>query len=127
LAIAETKDERVQEAELLRLQGELSLAESGNEPAAEEYFQRAIELARRQHSRAWELRATTSLARLWRRQDRAVQAYAALTAAYGNFTEGFTLPDLVAAASLLKDLSNERMRGEFAAGVKYVRDCIRHP
>jgi serine phosphatase RsbU (regulator of sigma subunit) len=46
---------------------------------------------------------------------------------HGLFTEGFTMPDLEDAAALLESLSDERMRAEFAAGIKYVRDCIPPP
>ncbi|MEA3208041.1 MAG: hypothetical protein QOE70_1098 [Chthoniobacter sp.] len=127
LVVAEKNDDHFQEAELLRLQGELALLDAGDEAAAESWFQRAIATARRQRSRAWELRATTSLARLWRLQDRRAAAYAALTAATEMFTEGFATLDFLDAALLLKDLANERMREEFAAGVRYVRDCIPPP
>ena len=123
----EKNDERFQEAELHRLKGELILAESGDQTAAEESFRRAIETARRQQSRAWELRATTSLARLLQKQGRSDAAFKALGAVHGVFTEGFATPDLVDAAALLKKLGDERMRAEFAAGIKYVRDCIPPP
>jgi len=127
LAIAEKNDEHFHEAELLRLRGELLLIDSGDEAAAETSFHRAIVTARSQRSLAWELRATTSLARLWQRQERSQEAFDALTRVYNRFTEGFHTPNLMEAASLLKDLSHERMRGEFAAGAKYVRDCIPAP
>ena len=75
LAIAEKNDDRVQEAELHRLKGELLLAESPDQAAAaEDCFRQAIETARRQQSRGWELRATMSLARLWQRQGRRGEA-----------------------------------------------------
>jgi predicted ATPase len=64
LDLADKNDERFQEAELHRLLGELHLAETDNQATAEECFHTAIETARRQQSRAWELRSTTSLARL---------------------------------------------------------------
>jgi predicted ATPase/class 3 adenylate cyclase len=105
LAVAEKNDDRSHEAELCRLQGELLLAESRDEAAAEGNFRRAIETARRQQSRAWELRATMSLARLWQRQGRRNEARAALAAIYGTYTEGFTTPDLVDAAALLESLA----------------------
>ena len=106
LAFAEKNDDRCHEAELHRLRGELLLAESPDQAAAaEECFRRAIEIARRQRSRAWELRATTSLARLWQRQGRRGEARAALAAVYGTYTEGFTTPDLVEAGSLLEALA----------------------
>ncbi len=105
LKVAEKNDDRCHEAELHRLQGELLVAESPDQTrAAQDCFQRAIETARRQQSRGWELRATTSLARLWQRMGRRDEAHAALAAVYSTFTEGFTTPDLVAAGVLLKDL-----------------------
>jgi class 3 adenylate cyclase/tetratricopeptide (TPR) repeat protein len=104
LAIAEKNDDRFQEAELYRLQGELLLADSSDEAAAEDCFRRAIETARRQQSRAWELRASMSLARLWQRQGRRDEARAMLAAVYGTYTEGFTTPDLVDAKALLDSL-----------------------
>jgi predicted ATPase len=70
-------------------------------------FRHAIDTARRQQSRAWELRATMSLARLWQRRGRRDEARAALAAVYGTFTEGFTTPDLVDAAALLNSTSSE--------------------
>jgi tetratricopeptide (TPR) repeat protein len=104
LALAEKNDDRSQEAELHRQKGELFLAESPAQVgAAEECLRQAIDTARRQQSRAWELRATMSLARLWQRQGRRDEARAALAAVYGTFTEGFTTPDLVDAAALLND------------------------
>ena len=127
LTLVEKNDEHFQEAELLRLRGELLLVESDDQKMAEDCFHRAIETARRQQSRSFELRATTSLARLWRRQDRGHEAYEAMTAAHEDFTEGFTTPDLVEAAALLKELSDDRMRKEFADGVAYVRGCIPPP
>jgi tetratricopeptide (TPR) repeat protein len=105
LAVAERNDDRFQEAELHRLKGELYLAEANDQAVAEGCFHMAIETARRQLSRAWELRATTSLARLWQRQGRRDEARAALAAIYGTFTEGFTTPDLVDAAALLRALA----------------------
>jgi predicted ATPase len=101
LVVAEKNDDRSHEAELYRLKGELLLAESADEAAAEGHFHQAIETARRQQSRAWELRGTMSLARLWQRQGRRNEARAALAAIYGTYTEGFKTPDLVDAAALL--------------------------
>jgi predicted ATPase len=102
LAVAEKDDDRSHEAELYRVKGELLLAESPDDTvAAEANFRAAIETARRQQSRAWELRATMSLARLWHRQGRRDEARDALAAVYGGFTEGFTTPDLVDAKALL--------------------------
>jgi predicted ATPase len=106
LATAEQNDDRFQEAELHRLAGELALTESREDAAAAEAsFTRAIALARRRKGKAWELRATMSLARLWQRQRRNEEARAALAAAYGSFTEGFTTPDLMDAKTLLDTLA----------------------
>ena len=127
LTLVEKNDERFQEAELLRLKGELLLAESGDQTTAEECFRRAVESADRHQSKAWKLRATTSLAQLWQKQDRREEALTALSAVYSTFTEGFSTPDLVDAAALIENLGNQRMRAEFAAGIKYVRDCIPPP
>jgi predicted ATPase len=105
LAVAEKNDDRCHEAELCRLRGELSLAESPDRSTdAETSFRRAIETARGQQSRGWELRAATSLARLWQRTGRPDDARATLAAAYGTYTEGFTTPDLVEARGLLESL-----------------------
>src|SRR5262249_19644369 len=105
LAVAEKNDDRFQEAELHRLKGELLLAKAPDEAAsAEGCFQVALATARRQQSRAWELRATMSLARLWKRQGRVAEARTALAAIYSSFTEGFTTPDLVDAKALLDSL-----------------------
>src|SRR5262249_40919159 len=106
LAVAEKNDDRCHEAELHRLKGELLLAESPDRmAAAEDCFRRAAEIARSQQSKAWELRAATSLARLWQRQGRRDDARAALSAVYGTYTEGFATPDLLEAAALLEALA----------------------
>ena len=68
-------------------------------------FRQAIATAQRQQSKGWELRATMSLARLWQRQGRRDEARAALAAVFDTYTEGFTTPDLVDAAALLKALA----------------------
>src|SRR5206468_11883932 len=71
LAVAEKNDDRCHEAELYRLKGELLLAESPDQlTESEACFRQAIETARRQQSKGWELRATASLARFWQRQGR---------------------------------------------------------
>jgi predicted ATPase len=105
LALVEKNDERCQQAELYRLKGELLLAEStGNEAAAEDYFQKAIATAQLQQSKAWHLRAATSLARLRQRQGHIPQAREILSDIYNSYTEGFTTPDLRAARTLLDSL-----------------------
>jgi serine/threonine protein kinase/predicted ATPase len=105
LTVAVKNDNRCHEAELHRLKGELLLAESAKQSAAAfECFHGAIETARHQGSKAWELRATTSLARLWQRMGQRADAHAALGSVYSTYTEGFTTPDLVDARALLKSL-----------------------
>jgi serine/threonine protein kinase/predicted ATPase len=109
LAVAEKNDDRSHEAELHRRMGELLLAESPHDTAAAEAsFRAAIDTARRQQSRAWELRATMSQARLWQRQGRGNEASDVLAAVYGSFTEGFTTPDLADAKALLESLAKAR-------------------
>jgi predicted ATPase len=83
----------------------LHLAETNAQITAEECFRAAIETARAQHSKAWELRATTSLARLGQRQGRHVEAFQALAAIYDTYTEGFSTPDLVESKALLRELA----------------------
>ena len=106
LGVVEKNDDRFHEAELHRLKGELLLAATADQSVeAEVSFHRAIDIARRQHSKAWELRATMSLARLWQRQGRREEAQAALATGYGSYTEGFSTPDLIDARTLLESLA----------------------
>lgn len=101
LSLVEKNDDRSHEAELHRLSGELRLAESDDQSTAEECFHKAIEIARQQRSKAWELRATTSLARLLNGQGRIDEARSALTAIVNSFAEGAGTPDLVDAKAVL--------------------------
>jgi predicted ATPase len=101
---AEETEERVFAAELHRLWGEL-LFESGQELEAENEFDRALAIARRQQARMWELRAAGSLARLWREQGRSAEAGGLLAPVYGWFTEGFDTADLKEAKALLDELT----------------------
>jgi predicted ATPase len=83
------------EAELHRLDGELRLlCDPTAAPAAEVCFRRAIGIAHRQQAKSWELRAATSLARLWRDQGRQAEARELLASVYGWCTEGFDTADL---------------------------------
>ena len=94
--------ERFWEAELQRLTGQLLLqADPANQPEAEACFHRAIEIARSQKARSWELRAATSLARLWRDQGKPEAARELLAPIYDWFTEGFETADLKDAKALL--------------------------
>ena len=90
-------------AELLRTKGELLLLERVPiaVETAEKCFHRALDVARDQGALSWELRAATSLARLWRGQQRVNQARKLLGPVYRRFTEGFDTADLVAARTLL--------------------------
>jgi predicted ATPase len=98
---------RLQEAELYRLKGELLLRKSGSRPEAEASFRRAIEVAQSQSAKWWELRATTSLARLLTKQGRHNEARTMLAEIYGWFTEGFDTRDLQEAKQLLNELDQE--------------------
>jgi DNA-binding SARP family transcriptional activator/RecA/RadA recombinase len=95
---------RMDEPEVHRLKGELLLMQGGAEAEAADCFQRAIKVAQQQQTRSWELRATTSLCRLWQRQGRQEEARQVLSAIYSWFTEGFDTIDLRDARSLLEEL-----------------------
>jgi predicted ATPase len=94
----------IDEPEVHRLKGELLLMQGGAECEAESCLKRAIELAQGQKGKAYELRATMSLCRLWQQQGRCEEARVALREIYDWFTEGFDLPDLMDARKLLEDL-----------------------
>ena len=103
-AVATTK-EKWFEAELHRIAGELLLlSQQPDETKAEEYFERALSVARAQQAKSWELRAAMSLARLWRDQGKVQQARELLAPVYGWFTEGFDTRDLKEAKALLDAL-----------------------
>ena len=103
LAQVERTGERWSEAELHRLKGELLLQRGDDPEDVEACFRQAIEVAQRQEARSWELRATTSLARLLRQQGRVTEARDMLAAIYGWFSEGFDTPDLIEAKALLDE------------------------
>ena len=96
--------ERWFEAELYRLRGETLLHIAAGAVEAEESFRRAISVAREQGAAWWELRAATSLARLWAERGRRAQARDLLAPIYGWFTEGFDTADLKDAKALLDEL-----------------------
>jgi predicted ATPase len=126
LAAVDRTEERFYEAELYRLKGELSLqksrvgiahhdgtvAEAGTvggarptgEEEAEVCFLKAIDIARKQQAKSLELRAATSLARLWRQQGKQAEARQMLAEVYNWFTEGFDTKDLQEAKALLEEL-----------------------
>ena len=105
LAIQTTK-ERLWEAEVHRMAGEIALMSPKPDAAkAEDYFERALAVARQQQAKSWELRASMSLARLWRDQNKVQQARELLAQVYGWFTEGFDTLDLKEAKALLAELA----------------------
>ena len=98
--------ERWVEAELNRIAGEVALMlPEADATKAEIYFDRALAVARKQQAKSWELRAATSLARLWRDQGKVQQARELLAPVYGWFTEGFDTRDLKGAKALLEELA----------------------
>jgi predicted ATPase len=107
LAVLERTDERVYEAEVHRVKGELQLAQgASNAMQAEQCFCTAIEISRKQHARSWELRATSGPARLLGDTTRREEARAMLAEIYNWFTEGFDTAELKDAKTLLDELSH---------------------
>jgi predicted ATPase len=113
LTVVERTGERFYEAELYRLRGELTLAqssvqrlESSVQKEAEACFLKAIEVARKQQAKSWELRAVMSLSRLWQQQGKKKEAHDLLTEIYNWFTEGFDTKDLQEAKALLEELNH---------------------
>jgi predicted ATPase len=106
LAKAAVSGEKGWDAEIHRLRGELTGQSPYPDPAkVEDSFRTALAIAREQGTRGYELRAATSLARLWRDQGRRAEARDLLAPLYGSFTEGFDTPDLKAAKTLLDALA----------------------
>jgi predicted ATPase len=94
------------DAEIHRLRGELTGRLPYPDPAkAEDSFRTALAIAREQGTRGYELRAATSLARLWREQGRRGEARDLLAPVYAWFTEGFDTADLKDAKALLDELT----------------------
>jgi len=98
-------EELYMEAELLRLKGELLQLQGEEEFAVEDYFRKAIEIARGQKAKSLELRAVMSLSRLLKKQDKIEEARELLEETYNWFTEGFKTKDLKEAKALLEELS----------------------
>jgi predicted ATPase len=106
LAKAAVSGEKGWDAEIHRLRGEFTARLPYPDPAkAEDSFRTALAIAREQGTRGYELRAATSLARLWREQGWRGKARDLLAPLYGSFTEGFDTADLKDAAKLLSELS----------------------
>jgi class 3 adenylate cyclase/predicted ATPase len=107
MATVETSKERWCEAEVRRIAGEITLLAPEPNPArAEAYFERALAIARAQRAKSWQLRATISMARLWRARDKGDDARNLLAPIYGWFTEGFATLDLKEAKALLRELAS---------------------
>jgi predicted ATPase len=101
----ETTKETMFEAEVYRIAGEIAFQSPERDVAkAQAYFERALAVARQQQAKSWELRAATSVARLWRDQGKPQQAREMLAPVYGWFTEGFDTLDLKEAKALLDEL-----------------------
>jgi predicted ATPase len=104
--LAVTGGERFWHAELLRLKGELLLGQS--DPSVQEAEQclcEALKIAQDQHANMLELRAATSLARLWRKLNKLADAKRILSSVYSRFTEGVDNRDLIEAKTVLEQLS----------------------
>ena len=124
LAVVDRNGERIYEAELHRLKGELLLQKFQvsssklqgplnpqhltpsiqTEVEAEACFLKAIEISRQQQAKSLELRATMSLARLWQQQGKQKEAHNMLSEIYNWFTEGFDTRDLQGAKTLIEEL-----------------------
>ncbi|MFN0314698.1 MAG: AAA family ATPase [Burkholderiales bacterium] len=97
-------EERIHYAEILRLKGWM-LSLEGDLEGAEQNFLASLDWARQQQAKSWELRTSTSLARLWQAQGKRREALNLLKPVYDWFTEGFDTKDLKDAKALLDDLS----------------------
>ena len=111
LELSQRRGDRFYEAELHRLNGEIILHANGRTPSAataseaEGCFENALEIARQQSAKSFELRAAVSLAQLWTQQGKTTQARELLTPLYSWFTEGFDTKDLQEAKSLLDEIA----------------------
>jgi predicted ATPase len=105
MTAAETTKEKCCEAEIHRTAGEIALMSPERDAAkAEAHFEHALAVARQQQAKSWELRAATSMARLWSDQGKRDEARQLLAPVYGWFTEGFDTLDLKEAKALLAEL-----------------------
>jgi predicted ATPase len=107
MTAVETTKEKWCEADIHRTAGEIALMSPDPDTAkAEAYFERALAVARKQQAKSWELRSSTSLARLWCDQGKRDEARDLLAPIYGWFTEGFDMRDLMEAKRLLDTLAS---------------------
>jgi tetratricopeptide (TPR) repeat protein len=102
--ILESTDERQCDSDVHRMRGEL-LSVTGDQVGAEQNYNQALAIARRQHAKIFELRAATSLARLWRDQGKRTEGHDLLAPIYDWFTEGLDTPVLQEAKALLNELA----------------------
>jgi predicted ATPase len=107
LVRSDSNEERWCVAELLRIKGELILREGAPQAAtaAEEHFLHSLDWARQQGALSWELRTSTSLARLQHDQGRIAEARSLLQSVYDRFSEGFETADLKTAKVYLDSLN----------------------
>jgi predicted ATPase len=113
MTAAETTKQTWCEAEIHRTAGEITLMSPESDAAkAQAHFERAIAIAFAQKAKSWELRAATSLARLWRDHGKRQQARDLLAPVYGWFTEGFETTDLKEAKALLDKLTEPAIAAE---------------
>jgi len=110
LSIVERGGEHTWDADLYRVKGELMLMQGAAASAVEACFHEALEIARRQGAKSYELRAATSLSRLLQTQGKPAEARTLLSEVYGWFTEGFDTTDLQEAKARLEALSREGRR-----------------
>ena len=96
-------EERSHLAEVLRLKGWMQ-QQQGKLDAAEDSYRASLDVGREQQAKSWELRTSTSLARLWQSQGKRKEAHDLLAPVYNWFTEGFDTKDLKEAKSLLLEL-----------------------
>jgi predicted ATPase len=101
---AENSGEKFMLAEMYRLKGNL-LLQNDDPEAAEANYEKSLEVARKQSAKWWELRTTTSLAKLWQSQGKTREAHQALSEIYNWFTEGFDMQDMKEAKALLDELT----------------------
>jgi predicted ATPase len=107
LSAIKTSKQRWFEAEANRIAGQIALLPpEPNAAKAQGYFERALQAARQQKAKSWELRAAMSMARLWRDQGKTQQARKLLAPVYGWFTEAFDTRDLKDAKALLVEMSS---------------------
>ncbi|MBV8321095.1 MAG: hypothetical protein JO049_10530, partial [Hyphomicrobiales bacterium] len=110
--------------ETLRTKGELVLLNGVQDPAdaAQDYFLKAVDQARHQGALSWELRAATSLSRLWHNRGRTREALELLAPIYDRFTEGFETADLRTAKAVIEEL-----RTNLPSGPQIAREAVAAP